>query len=151
MFTGFQISWGLNSDLAAPRPPSSRPLPRSHPEPSPCSSAAPLLSLVCGRWTDLGSLWRSFSLSGCPSTASLVASAGVAPSLWLPSRRLPVRTVLPPQHPSPLSPYRFFSFQLSSVQSLSRVRLSATPGTAACQASLSVTDSQGLLKLTVFI
>ena len=37
--------------------------------------------------------------------------------------------------------------QFSSVQSLSRVRLFATPWTAACQASLSVTNSQSLLKL----
>ena len=34
-----------------------------------------------------------------------------------------------------------------SVQSLSRVRLSATPWTAACQASLSITNSQNLFKL----
>ena len=35
----------------------------------------------------------------------------------------------------------------SSAQSLSRVRLFATPLTAACQASLSITNSQSLLKL----
>ena len=39
--------------------------------------------------------------------------------------------------------YVFFS----SVQSLSRVQLFATPWTAACQASLSITNSQSLLKL----
>ena len=33
------------------------------------------------------------------------------------------------------------------VQSLSRVQLSATPWTAACQASLSITNSQSSLKL----
>ena len=37
--------------------------------------------------------------------------------------------------------------QFSSVQSLSRARLFATPWTVACQASLSVTNSQSLLKL----
>ena len=37
--------------------------------------------------------------------------------------------------------------QFSSVQSLSRVRLSVTPWTAACQASLSITNSRSLLKL----
>ena len=37
--------------------------------------------------------------------------------------------------------------QFSSVQSLSRVRLFATPSTAARQASLSITNSQSLLKL----
>ena len=36
---------------------------------------------------------------------------------------------------------------ISSVQSLSRVRLFATPWTAACQASLSITNSQSLPKL----
>ena len=35
---------------------------------------------------------------------------------------------------------------ISSVQSLSRVRLVATPWTAACQASLFITNSQSLLK-----
>ena len=38
--------------------------------------------------------------------------------------------------------------QFSSVQSLSCVWLFATPCTAACQASLSITDSQSLLRLT---
>ena len=36
---------------------------------------------------------------------------------------------------------------MSSVQ-LSRVRLFVTPGTAACQASLSITNSQSLLKMS---
>ena len=39
---------------------------------------------------------------------------------------------------------------ISSVQSLSRVQLFATPWTAACQASLSISNSQSFLKL-VFI
>ena len=38
----------------------------------------------------------------------------------------------------------------SSVQSLSHVRLFVTPWTAACQASLSITNSQSLLKLMSF-
>ena len=40
------------------------------------------------------------------------------------------------------------SVQFSSVQLLSRVRLFMTPWIAACQASLSITNSQGSLKLT---
>ena len=36
---------------------------------------------------------------------------------------------------------------INSVESLSHVRLLATPWTAACQASLSITNSQSLLKL----
>ena len=39
------------------------------------------------------------------------------------------------------------SFSNCSVQSLSRVLLFATPWTAACQASLSITNSRSLLKL----
>ena len=42
---------------------------------------------------------------------------------------------------------RPFQFQFSSVQSLSRVWLFETQWTAACQASLSITNSQSLLKL----
>ena len=47
------------------------------------------------------------------------------------------------------SKFRLTSFfpSVSSVQSLSRVRLFATPRTAPCQASLSITNSQSLLKL----
>ena len=41
------------------------------------------------------------------------------------------------------SKYIYF---ISSVQPLSHVRLFATPRTAACQASLSITNSQSLLK-----
>ena len=41
----------------------------------------------------------------------------------------------------------FRYIQFSSVQLLSRVQLFVTPWTAACQASLSITNSQGLLKL----
>ena len=40
-----------------------------------------------------------------------------------------------------------FINKFSLVQSLSRVRLFATPWTAACQASLSITNSWSLLKL----
>ena len=41
----------------------------------------------------------------------------------------------------------FFLKGISSVQSLSHVLLFVTPGTAACWASLSITNSQTLLKL----
>ena len=46
------------------------------------------------------------------------------------------------------SQFRCHLEALSSVQLLSRVRLFATPQTAARQASLSITNSQSLLKLT---
>ena len=44
--------------------------------------------------------------------------------------------------------YTIDSCNISSVQSLSRVRLFVTPWIAACQASLSITNSQSPLKLT---
>ena len=44
--------------------------------------------------------------------------------------------------------FGIFMFQFSSVQSLSHVQLFVTPWTAACQASLSITNSRSLLKLT---
>ena len=43
---------------------------------------------------------------------------------------------------------KIFMFQFSSVQSLSRVQLFATPWIAACQASLSITNSRSSLRLT---
>ena len=43
---------------------------------------------------------------------------------------------------------KFSSVQFSSVQSLSRVWLSVTPWIAACQASLSITNSRTSLRLT---
>ena len=42
----------------------------------------------------------------------------------------------------------YFSVQFSSVQSLSHVQLFATPWIEACQASLSITNSQSSLRLT---
>ena len=51
-------------------------------------------------------------------------------------------------HPSPLQ--SFPCCQFSSVQLLSRVRLFATPWIAACQASLSITNSRSLLKFMPF-
>ena len=45
------------------------------------------------------------------------------------------------------SPGAFSPLTISSVQSLSHVWLFATPWTAACQASLAITNSQSLLKL----
>ena len=44
--------------------------------------------------------------------------------------------------------FGIFMYQFSSVQSLSYVQLFVTPWTAACQASLSITNSRSLLKLT---
>ena len=46
-----------------------------------------------------------------------------------------------------ITPRVLYSVQFSSVQSLSRVRLLATPWIAACQASLSITNSRSLPKL----
>ena len=54
------------------------------------------------------------------------------------------------KYPDPMKVVQFnsvSSVQFSSVQSLSRVQLFVTPWTAACQTSLSITNSQSLLKL----
>ena len=51
------------------------------------------------------------------------------------------------QHPSHKQILLYPKDHISSVQSLSRVQLFATPWTAARQASLSITNSQSLLKL----
>ena len=51
------------------------------------------------------------------------------------------------QHKINFSIYKIFYISLSSVQSLSRVWLFATPWIVARQASLSITNSQSLLKL----
>ena len=59
------------------------------------------------------------------------------------------RAARPPVHASGLC-YTYSSLwllPLSSVQSLSHVRLFAIPWTVACQASLSITNSQSLLHL----
>jgi len=47
-----------------------------------------------------------------------------------------------------IPPYSHSLVQFSSVQLLSRVRLFATPRITACQASLSITNSQSTLRLT---
>ena len=49
------------------------------------------------------------------------------------------------------SAYNILLICFSSVQSLTRVRLFATPWTAAHQASLSITNSQSLLKLILWV
>ena len=56
---------------------------------------------------------------------------------------------VPPQkrNPIPISSHFPFLISTSSVQSLGRVRLFATPWTAARQASLSITNSRSSLKL----
>ena len=46
-----------------------------------------------------------------------------------------------------LCPKFYFTFQFSSIQSLSHVQLFVTPWTTAWQASLSITNSRSLLKL----
>ena len=50
-----------------------------------------------------------------------------------------------PKHEAELEHFSPSQTQFISVQSLSRVRLFVTPWTAACQASLSITNSQRLL------
>ena len=65
----------------------------------------------------------------------------------LPSSRVATRPVLGACGEAVLSCSSLLSVQFSSVQSLSHVRLFATPWIAACQASLSITNSRSSLKL----
>ena len=66
-------------------------------------------------------------------------------SMWMSSRHFKVNTARSERLTCPqrtASLHLPTSVQFSSVQSLCRVRLSVTPWTAACQASLSITNSQ---------
>ena len=78
-------------------------------------------------------LQRSISISHRESFCHLLAGKSFAFKLW----------------PCILKWYYYtcYSHIISSVQSLSRVQLFAIPWTAACQVSLSTTNSQSLLKL----
>ena len=69
---------------------------------------------------------------------------------WLPfptSGDLPDPGIKPMSLVSPALAGRFFTIQFSSVQSLSHVRLFATPWIVARQASLSITNSRSSLRL----
>ena len=77
---------------------------------------------------------------------SLLPAPQVTPVPWPPppGESSPIQLLLSPQ------PDVFPLFWISSVQSLSHVRLIVTPWNVACQASLSITNSWSLLKLTSF-
>ena len=64
------------------------------------------------------------------------------PDPWVEGGRLKTKKEVRPFHS-----FLELLVQFSSVQLLSRVRLFATPWIAACQASLSITNSRSLLKL----
>ena len=108
-------------------------------------------------WEGLG--WRKgleqCLLSGIPQPPTLVQ---ISPSgrLSLVQVAVPSFSCVVPDllvrveegSPAAWRPDKRVDSQLSSVQLLSRVRLFATPWTAARQASLSITNSRSLLKLT---
>ena len=77
-----------------------------------------------------------------PWTAAHQASLSITNSQSLPNL-MSIESMMPSNHFILCHPLLFFS----SVQSLSRVRLFTTPWTAAHLASLSITNSQSLLKL----
>ena len=84
----------------------------------------------------------------------LIIPSLLPPFLMVIKRRSPFEMVMlqqDPINPFPLCQLPAFclqkDFQFSSVQSLSHVRLFVTLRTAACQASLSITNSRSLLKL----
>ena len=119
---------------------------------SPLPTSCSILQLLasCRRWSlkvpsDLR--WQTQSLTGrawcwwaaCPCFSPLLPSVTMEPIFWFP---LNWSWSFPSTCPR-LLPVKLFS----SVQSLSCVRFLATPWTAARQASLSITNSQSLLKL----
>ena len=71
----------------------------------------------------------------------------VQPTSWFQQIRIHFANCWPPKPKEKKQIYVDFSSQFSSVQSLSHVWLFATPWTAVLQASLSITNSQSLLKL----
>ena len=78
-----------------------------------------------------------------PSPSGIFLTQGSNPPLLcLPNWQSGPLPVVPPG-----KPHSFCSVLFSSLQSLSRVRLFATPWTAAGQSSLSITNSRSLLKL----
>ena len=94
----------------------------------------------------------SLSITNSQSSITLTSMESVMPSNHLILCRLLL--LLPPIPPSIRvfsneSPLRMRLF--SSVQSLSRVRLFATPWITACQASLSITNSRSSLRLTSIV
>ena len=94
---------------------------------------------VTARWA-----WPPLRAEGEPSVESCPGRCGRVDGPHAPSRR-----GTPLWHPPPRPSNNLrgqCTVQLSSVQSLSRVRLSATPWTAARQASLSITNSRSLPK-----
>ena len=108
------------------------------------------------KWIWKTQLWSSLVNSSC---ASLVAQRiKLLPAMretWecvgkIPWRRKwqPTPVFLPGESHGQKSLAGYSPVQFSSVQSLSHVQLFATPRTAACQASLSITNSRSSLKLT---
>ena len=125
----------------------------SQPTPSPMKAHGPVgeplatqpMSLNFGNFSQnlveaggghLRCLWEAITSSGCTSGGNHVwASLGViSPESLSTGKAAMERT-------------KFSNRKLSSVQSLSHVRLFATPWTAACQVSLSITNSWTLLRL----
>ena len=96
-----------------------------------------------GKWTcPLASQpYRNESRNSLPSSTCFVAS------IFLHLRGRSPRWITPFTWAWMLSLISPFGLQFSSVQTLSRVQLFATPWTTARQASLSITNSQSLLKL----
>ena len=91
---------------------------------------------LCPNEHGMRSPCRSFFLA--PPCLSHSAAGSVHVLVWLALTFTPPKGNLQPPEGK---------LVLSSVQSLSHIWLFATPWTAACQASLSITNSQSLLKL----
>ena len=151
-------------ELQHARPPCPSPTPRAHPSSCPLSRwCHPTISSSV---ISFSSCPQSFPASGSFQMTQFFTSGGQSIGVSASTSVLPMNT----QDWSPLEwtgwislqskglsrvfssttvqKHQFFSAQFSSVQSLSHVRLLATPWITACQASLSITNSRSSLKLT---
>ena len=135
-----RLAWGRRIQPERPLP---GPNTRSRMQEAPRDGL--LVGLSCARLPLAG-----FATSVLLSEASFLAWSAALLITRLSHRwRYCLDAILPltPSHPRQASSHFWVQFSLQSVQSLSRVRLFATPRIAARQASLSITNSRSSLRL----
>ena len=109
----------------------------------PCSGISPPTQLVGKEFSKFLALWLETEKYNKITVHSHdVLGCLLLPLVWRAQKTMTQRTGFVVVWVS-----RAISVRISSVQSLSRIQLFVTPWTEACQASLSVTNSQSLLKL----
>ena len=135
------------------RPPCPSPNSRSSSKPMSIELVMPSNDLILCRRSDLSE--DKFSSVQSVSRVRLFVTAWTAarqaslsiPNSWSSSRPMSIELVMPSNHLILCRRSHLSGDEFSSVQSLSHVQLLATPWTAACQASLSITNSWSLPRL----